>query len=192
MNEMRKIKLQMQVSIDGFNSTGPDDEMKWITWDLDEVQKQYTIDLLDTSDTIIMGRKLAENFFPAWEARVKQTDHPMNDYAVRIVNARKVVFTNSLDKSIWERTELAKGNLIEEINKLKKQSGKDIIVYGGSSFVASLINEKLIDEFHLFINPIALGKGVATFGKLRNWQLLKLINSTICKNGIVINSYLTK
>ncbi|MEZ4766446.1 MAG: dihydrofolate reductase family protein [Calditrichia bacterium] len=91
--------------------------------------------------------------------------------------------------SPWENTELAKGNLTDEIHKLKHQDGKDIIVYGGSSFVASLIKHRLIDEFHFFINPIAIGKGVAAFGEIENWQSLKFKKSITCDSGIVILHY---
>ena len=62
-DKMRKLKLQMQVSLDGFNSTGPNDEQQWVTWDLDGI-KQYVVDLLDTSDTILIGRKLATDYIP--------------------------------------------------------------------------------------------------------------------------------
>lgn len=51
-------------------------------------------------------------------------------------------------------TSLAKGDLTDEINKMKSQSGKDVIVYGGSSFVSALIRKGLIDEFHFFVNPL--------------------------------------
>ncbi|MCW3107424.1 MAG: deaminase, partial [Segetibacter sp.] len=99
------------------------------------------------------------------------------------------VFTKTLEKSEWDKTELAKGNLTDEINNLKKQSGKDIIVYGGSSFVSALVKEGLIEEFHLFVNPVALGKGVPTFEKLENWQQLKLKKTITCNSGIVILHY---
>lgn len=56
----------------------------------------------------------------------------------------KVVFTKTLDKSVWDKAELAKGDLKEEVNKLKSQNGKDIIVYGGSSFVSALIKAGLV------------------------------------------------
>jgi len=115
---MRKLKLQMQVTIDGFNSTGPNDEQKWVTWDLDGI-KQYVIDLFDTSDTIIIGRKLAVDYIPFWQDTFTKPDDPMYDFATRIVNAKKVVFTHTINKSIWDKTELAKGSLTDEINKLK-------------------------------------------------------------------------
>ena len=85
----------------------------------------------------------------------------MHDFATRIVAAKKVVFTKTLQKSPWDKTDLAKGDIKDEINKLKNQEGKDLIVYGGSSFVSSLIRDGLIDEFHFFINPIAIGRSKA-------------------------------
>lgn len=185
---MRKLKLQMQITLDGFNSTGPNDEQKWVTWDLDGI-KQHVIDLLDSSDTIIIGRKLAVDYIPYWEDVNKNNADPMYEFATRIVNARKVVFTKTLEQSIWDKTELAKGNLSGEINKLKAQGGKDIIVYGGSSFVAALIKEGLIDEFHFFLNPIALGKGASAFEQLENWQPLKLKKTITCDSGLVILHY---
>jgi len=185
---MRKLKLQMQITLDGFNSTGPNDEQQWVTWDLAGI-KQYIVDLSDSSDTILIGRKLAIDYIPFWQDTFTKPDHPMYDFATRIVNARKVVFTRTLTKSIWERTELATGNLIDEVTKLKSQAGKDLIVYGGSSFVSSLIKEGLIDEFHFIINPIAIGKGVSAFDQLDKWQNLKLKNAIPCDSGLIILHY---
>jgi dihydrofolate reductase len=185
---MRKLKLQMQVTLDGFNSTGPNDEQQWVTWDLAGI-KQYVIDLLETSDTILIGRKLAEGYIPYWQDVVTKPDDPMYEFATRIVAAKKVVFTKTLDRSIWDNTDLAKGNVNEEVNKLKNQDGKDLIVYGGSSFVSSLIKHGLIDEFHFFVNPIAIGAGLSAFGQLENWQQLKLVKSMICDSGLVILHY---
>ena len=84
----------------------------------------------------------------------------MYEFAKRIVSAKKIVVTKTLDKSMWLGTELAKGDLVVEVNKLKKQEGKDIVVNGGSSFDAALIKEELIDEFQFYINPVAFGKGI--------------------------------
>ena len=105
-------------------------------------------------------------------------------------NQKKIVFTKTLEKSEWKNTELAKGNLIEEVNKLKNQSGKDIIVYGGTSFVSELIRVGLIDEFHFFLNPVALGKnGVSVFDKLDSYRQLKLKKSITFDCGIVLLNY---
>lgn len=185
---MRKLKLQMQVSLDGFNSTGPNDEQKWVTWAWDEI-KDYVLNLLDSCDTNIIGRKMAIDYIPYWQEIFTKPGDQVYEAAKRIVSIRKIVFTRTLEESVWEKTELAKGNLIDEINKLKKQSGKDIIVYGGSSFVSSLVKEGLIDEFHFFVNPVALGRGVPVFDKLGNWQQLKLKKSITFDSGIVLLHY---
>jgi|SRR5690242_18376878 len=185
---MRKLKLQMQVTLDGFNSTGPNDEQRWVTWDLDGI-KQYVIDLLDSSDTIIIGRKLAVDYIPYWDGVGKNFDHPMYEFGRRIVNAQKVIFTKTLERSVWNKTELAKGHIADEINTLKNQTGKDIIVYGGSSFVSSLTAAGLIDEFHFFVNPIAIGKGVSAFDQLKAWQPLELKKTITCDSGLVILHY---
>ena len=185
---MRKLKLQMQVSLDGFNSTGPNDEQTWVTWAWEEI-KDHVLGLLDTCDTIIIGRKLAVDYIPYWQDVFTKPDDQMYEVAKRIVDAKKVVFTKTLDKSQWANTELAKGNMTDEINKLKNQSGKDIIVYGGSSFVSALIKEGLIDEFHFFVNPVALGKGVPTFDQLENIHQLKLKKSISYDCGIVLLNY---
>jgi len=117
---MRKLKLQMQSSLDGFVSTGPNDEQKWVTWALDEIY-QDVLGLLDSIDTIIIGRKLAVDYIPYWQGVLKNPNDPTYEFAKRIVGAKKVVFTRTLAKSEWSNTELAKGNLVEEIKKLKPE-----------------------------------------------------------------------
>ena len=190
---MRKLKLQVQISIDGFVSTGPNDEQQWVTWAWEEI-RSYVLALLDTSDTILIGRKLAIDYIPYWQDVNTKPDDPMHEVAQRICNARKVVFTKTLDESepavlAWNRTELAKGDLVDEVKKLKNQEGKDLIVYGGSSFVSALIKEGLIDEFHLFINPVALGHGEPIFGGLTGYKNLEFKSSVVYDCGIVLLNY---
>jgi dihydrofolate reductase len=185
---MRKLKLQVQISIDGFVSTGPNDDQTWVTWAWKEI-RPHVLGLLDSSDTILIGRKLAVDYIPYWQGINTKPDDSMHEVAQRIVYAKKIVFTKTVDESIWDNTVLAKGNLTDEVNKLKNQTGKDIMVYGGSSFVSNLINEGLIDEYHLFVNPVALGQGGAIFNQLKNVQQLKLKKSIIYKCGIVFLHY---
>ncbi len=78
------------------------------------------------------------------------------------------------------------GSLVEAVNRLKRQAGKDIIVYGGATFVSSLIENKLIDELNFFVNPVAIGNGMRVFtGRMP----LKLTNSTAYTDGVVVNTY---
>lgn len=113
----------------------------------------------------------------------------MIELARYIDDARKIVFTKTLEHADWKNTEIEHGNFVREIKNLKKQTGRDMIVYGGQSFVVSLIREKLIDEFHLFVNPVALGKGLAIFNGIREFQELKLKKTISYNSGIVLLNY---
>jgi dihydrofolate reductase len=185
---MRKLKLQMQVSLDGFVAAGESDDQKWVTWAWDEIKK-YVLDLSDTVDTEVIGRKLAVDYIPYWLDIYTKPEDPMFEVAKRFVSKQRIIFTKTLEKSEWKNTSLAKGNLADEINNLKNRNGKDIIVYGGYSFVSALINSGLIDEYHFFVNPIALGKGWRIFDELKNWQQLKLKKSNAYPSGIVLLCY---
>jgi dihydrofolate reductase len=185
---MRKLHLQMQMSVDGFVSTGPNDEQKWVTWAWAEI-KQYVLDLADSADTEIIGRKLAVDYIPYWLDTFAKPEDPMYEAARIKATQKKIVFTKTLEASEWENTELAKGNLVEEVNKLKSESGKNIVVYGGSSFVSALLKERLIDEIHFFVNPVALGRGVPVFSELEGWQALRLKKSITYDSGLVLLNY---
>lgn len=178
----------MQISLDGFAAAGENDEQQWVTWAWDEI-KQYVFELSDTADTEIIGRKLAVDYIPYWLDTLSKPEDPMYEVAIRKAGQKKIVFTKTLENVEWENTTLAKGYLADEINTLKKQDGKDIIVYGGCSFVSSLIKEGLIDEYHFFVNPVALGKGWRIFDELKNWHPLKLKKSITYDSGIVLLSY---
>lgn len=188
---MRKLHLQMQTSVDGFVSTGPNDEQRWVTLVWEEI-KPYVIGLLDATDTILIGRKLAADYIPHWQGVEKRPDDPFHGVAERICRAGKVVFTKTLDKSEWPNTDLATGDLAQEVKALKDKDGKDIVVYGGSSFVSALLKEKLVDEFHFFVNPIALGKGVSVFSELEDWQEFQLKQSITYDCGLVLLNYARK
>lgn len=185
---MRKLKLQMQMSLNGFVG-GPNGELDWMTWDQSEDIKTYVTDLTNSMDTIILGRKLAEGFIPYWADVKANPDHPENEAGKTFTDTPKIVFSKTLKKSLWDNTTVVNGNLVEEVHKLKEQQGKDLIAYGGANFVSSLIKEVLIDEFHLFVNPTAIGKGKAIFADLNANQKLTLVNSIAFNCGINLLCY---
>lgn len=184
----RKLKLQVQISVDGFVA-GPNGEMDFMTWTWDDELKDYVIKLTDSVDTILLGRKMADGFITHWTNVLTNPNNPEFEFADKMVNYHKVIFTKTLEKSAWANTELAKGNLVDEIIKLKDDSGKDIIVYGGATFVSNLIKEMLIDEYHLFVNPAAIGAGMSIFSRLVGRQNFKLIKSKAFDCGIILLNY---
>lgn len=183
---MRKLKVQVQISIDGFIA-GPNGEMDWMNFNWSDDLKQYVTELTSTIDTILLGRKLAEGFIPYWTESLK-SDSPA-DGADVFVNTPKVVFTKTLNECPWDHTSLAKGELREEILALKQREGKDIITYGGAGFLSALIEHHLIDELHLFINPTAIGKGLPIFQQLQQTQQYSLLQSRSFDCGIVVLTY---
>src|SRR6476620_5269680 len=187
---MRKLELQMQMTINGYVG-GPNGENDWMTWNPDTEFVAFLNSLLDTSDTLLLGRKLATgNFINYWENTANES--PEHPFAKRIVDIPKVVFTKTLDKSIWNNTTLAKGNLAEEIAKIKKQNGKDILVFGGAGFVSSLIKEGLIDEYHLIVNPTAISNGMTIFNSLDSVRKFTPVQAKLYPGGKIVLSYKPK
>jgi dihydrofolate reductase len=185
---MRKLKLQVQMSIDSFIA-GPNGEMDWTirTWG-DDIN-QYVASITEPIDTIVLGRNLAEGFIPYWAGVAANRDNPEYLAGRKFTDTPKVVFSKTLEKSKWDNTVLAKGDLVDEIKKLKNQSGKDIMAYGGATFVSALIKNRLVDEYHLFINPTAIGNGKPIFKELNVKQNLAFVNSKSFDCGIVVLNY---
>lgn len=176
------------MTVDGYVA-GLHGEMDWMIFNWDDELKKYVTELSESVDCMVLGRKLAEGFIPYWASKPDGEDITGID---KINNTPKVVFTGTLEKSIWKNTVLAKGDLVDEITKLKKQKGKDIIAYGGAAFVSSLIKHGLIDEFYLFINPVAIGSGMTIFNELDKTQNLTLVESTSFDCGVVVLYYEVK
>lgn len=181
------------MTLDGYIA-GPNGEMDWLTWNWDDALKSYVEGLTALVDTIVLGRKLAEGFIPHWAGVAADANNPEQAAGKKFTDTPKVVFSRTLDTSHpqeagWANTVLAGGDLAGEINALKKREGRDIIAYGGAAFVSSLIREDLIDEYHLFINPAAIGKGLAIFGEGENRKDLVLVKATPFDCGIVVVQY---
>ena len=185
---MRKLKLQIQTTIDGFIS-GRNGEMNWMKFPWSQDILDYVKQISEPVDTIILGRKLAEGFIPHWTNVVKNPEDPEFAGGVKYTTTPKIVFSKTLDNSIWDNTKIANGELVEEITKLKNQEGNDIIVYGGGTFVSALIKNQLIDEFHLFVNPSAIGDGMPIFKNLESMQNLTLATAIKFDCGIVVLKY---
>jgi dihydrofolate reductase len=191
VENMRKLKLQVQMSVDGYIA-GSNGEMDWMVWDWDDKLKRYVNELTEPVDTILLGRKMTDGFISYWSDMMSKPDDPSNAFAKKMIETPKVVFTKTLNKSQWINTDIATGDLTDEINKLKSQNGRDIIVYGGATFDSSLIKAGLIDEFHLFINPAAIGNGLTIFKDLNEIQKFNLVKSIAFDCGIVLLHYEAK
>ncbi|HSP40344.1 MAG TPA: dihydrofolate reductase family protein [Gillisia sp.] len=191
---MRKLKLQVQLSLDGF-MCGPAGELDWMIWDWDDRLNEYVRELTEPVDHILLGRNLAEGFIPHWQNAAEETGADMD--TKKMAERRKTVFSYRLDPGddlikTWRNTNVERGDLKKTISKLKQAPGGDLIAYGGAEFVTNLIENKLIDEYHLFYNPVSIGVGKSIFNDLSSPLKLKLTNSNSFDCGIVVNTYINK
>jgi dihydrofolate reductase len=157
---VRTLKLQVQTSLDGYMA-GPNNEMDWISTTWSEDVGPYINGIMESVDTIVLGRNLAEGFIPAWESRPEGEPEEAIDW---MNNTPKVVISNTLSTSPWPNATLAKGNLVDIVSELKAGNGGDLITYGGATLAASLIEAGLVDDVHLIVNPTAIGNGKPVYG----------------------------
>jgi dihydrofolate reductase len=156
---VRTFKLQVQTSADGYMA-GPSGEMDWMLMPWSDDMMAYVNELTMASDTIVLGRRLAEGFIPAWASGPPGEPQESIDW---MNNTPKVVISDSLRESPWDNAEVAGGDLTETIGELKARPGRDIITYGGGTLVRDLIGRGLLDELNLFVNPTAIGAGMPVF-----------------------------
>lgn len=176
---MRKVILQMYTSLDGFVA-GPNHEMDWIFSNIGNETDSPAMGLLDSSDVILLGRGMAKGFLDYWP-------NDKTEFADKINALPKIVFSQTINEMPYEKVTVA-SNIEEEIKKQKSLPGKNLILYGGCGLVTSFAKLGLIDEYHLMIVPVILGKGLHLFDGCDRINL-KLISSKVSSTGIIINHY---
>ena len=184
---MRKIVMFNLVSLDGFFA-GADGNIDWHV--VDEEFNQAAIEMIRSYDTILFGRityQLFENYWPkaALDPKISKEDKII---ANKINKMRKIVFSKTLDKVTWKNSELVKGNIENEVKKIKKSPGRDIVIYGSGTIVQQLATAGLIDEYRIMVNPVVLGSGKPLFKDVSILNL-KLIDTRVFRSGNVLLNY---
>lgn len=193
---MRKLILQVSITLDGFIG-GPHGEMDWMTMPWTADLNSYVADLIAPVDTIVLGRKLAEGFIPYWAGVAENKESPEHAGGVIFTETPKVVFSQTIGPAQatekgWENTTINNGNLAAEIKRLKEQEGGAIYACGGASFVSSLIQHNLVDEYYLLVNGVAIGAGLPIFKERTTPLHLTLQKATSFACGIVALHYQAK
>lgn len=193
---MRKLILQMQTSVDGYvgrAGEGPDWQIwNWgpeCPWDA-PLKARFNAVFRDI-DTILLSRKILEGgYLDHWSRFARDCgDNPDFAFARRIVEARKVVFSNTLQETKWAGTELARRPLVEEINALKAEPGRDLIAFGGAGFASALVANDLVDEYQFYVNPVPLREGLSIFEERSVDSNLGLREAEGYACGIVVIRY---
>jgi dihydrofolate reductase len=137
------------------------------------------------SDALLLGRVTYDHLAAYWPGQPGGT--PMVDY---INSVAKYVVSRTLEEPLgWNNSVLIKGNVAEEIAKLKRQQGKDITVLGSGALVSSLLKDGLLDELRLMVHPVVLGGGKRLFEEGRDQKALELVGSKAFGTGVVYLAY---
>jgi len=187
---MRKIIVSEFYTLDGLMSD-PQDEMDWVLSIFSEDVGKYEDELYNRMDTLLLGRVTYKIFESYWPQAATNPSTPKGDIemAHKINNITKIVFSKTLLKVEWRNSRLIKEITPEEIRKMKQQKGKDMLIVGSANIVQQFTNLGLIDEYHLLVHPVVLGSGKPLFKDLKDRYKLKLINTKIFKNGVVLLHY---
>lgn len=185
---MRKIFLFMMLSLDGYFE-GPNHDLSW--HNVDEEFNEFAISQLNEADTILMGRRtyqLMEDFWPTEDAR--KTDPEVSE---KLNFTAKIVVSKTLkevrEQEYWKNVTLIKENIKEELERLKKQKGKDVIVLASSNLCTTLLELGLLDEIRIMINPVIIGRGTPLFDGLGKKIKLNLTKTREFKSGNVLLYY---
>ena len=171
----------MHISLDGFVG-GPGGDLGWSYASSDDGVIRWVIESLDDVDTILLGRVAYENMAGYWPTATDALATPMNDWV-------KVVFSRSIRNGTWSNTRVVRGDVVEEIARLKRQPGKDMVVQGGVRFAQSLVWAGLVDQFRLVTHPVALGAGSPLFKDLPGEYRLRLLTTREFGAGAVLHVY---
>lgn len=179
---MRKVIAAINMTLDGYC-----DHTAMIADD--ELHQHYN-DLLKNAGTIIYGRITYQLMESYWPTVVKNPtgNKPTDEFAVIIENISKIVFSHTLKDVSWKNVKLAKKDIKEEVLKLRKEAGKDILA-GSRSLIVTLLNLNLIDEFQICVQPIILGKGLPLLKNITDRINLKLLKTKTFSSGSIVLYY---
>jgi len=125
-----------------------------------------------------------EDYWPTAANRPGATKHD-REHSSWLSLASKIVFSRTLKKVNWHYTRIVNGRVSEEIAELKKQPGKNLILFASPGLASTFMNLNLIDEYWFNVNPILLGEGIPLFKNLSDMRTLKLLDSKTYKQGVV-------
>ncbi|MHA4740405.1 dihydrofolate reductase family protein [Dyadobacter sp. MSC1_007] len=187
---MRKLVLFAHMSLDGF-AGDINGGLDFLTYD--EELQQYADELVKTVGSPLYGKttyQLMEGYWPTVLDKPTASEHS-RQHAQWVQDIPKVVFSTTLESADWNNTTLIKDNVEEEINKLKQQPGKDLVIFGSPGLSKSLMRLGLIDEFRLTVHPVILGDGISLFDSSLPKSNLKLVDSKTMNSGVVALHYVS-
>jgi dihydrofolate reductase len=206
---MRPLLLKMSVSLDGFVG-GPNGEIDWIFRSYDAGATAWTVETISRAGAHLMGSRTFRDMAAYWPHSTEPFAPPMNDIPKVVFSRTGSIATapttraledatslrkpgdaaaNAAGAASWTHPTVAGGDLAGEIARLKQQDSKPLVAHGGASFARSLVKQGLVDEYHLLVHPVVLGRGLPLFSELPGPLDLKLLSTTSFESGAVAQVY---
>jgi dihydrofolate reductase len=188
---MRNLIFFMHTSLDGFVA-GPNREMNWIK--VDNEIFDFVATMTDKADAALYGRvtyEMMQSYWPTAGEAPNASKHD-KEHSAWYNKVSKIVLSKTISARGLDNTTVISDQLVDNINKIKKQDGKNILIFGSPSASHSLLSLGLIDEFWLFVNPVLLGQGIPLFKGITETTKLKLIESKTFSCGVIALHYETQ
>jgi len=184
---MGRIVVTEFVSLDGvMEDPGGSENFKHGGWSFEisrgEEGDKFKLDEAFSSEALLLGRVTYEGFAAAWPSRE-------GEFADKFNSMPKYVVSSTLDEPEWNNSTVLKGNVAEEVGKLKQEQDGDIVVHGSAQLVQTLVENDLVDEFRLMVYPVVLGGGKRLFGETSDKKPLRLVDSKLVGDGVAILIY---
>lgn len=180
---MRKLIVSEWITLDGVFDAEKMGE--WFVPFNGDDKKAYIQDCHNTCDGILFGRKTYEMLAPYWSSMKNNED----GVADKLNSVPKYVVSSTLEKADWNNSTIIKGNIIEEIEKIKQQPGKEIMVEGSAKLVKLLAEADLVDEYRFLVHPVILGSGKRLFTDGMKTAGLKLVKTQPLDAGVIVLYY---
>ncbi len=188
---MRKLIVFSSMSLDGYFS-GKDGDLTWAEnpvkdgeWDAFVAGNANSGG--SSGGLLVLGRITYQMMANYWPTPAALQNNPA--VAEGINKMQKVVFSRTLDHASWQNSRLVKEGLVDEIRRLKNESGSDMVILGSGTIVSQLAQEHLVDEYQVVVVPVVLGTGKTMFGGVQDRLNLKLTGTRSFRNGNVVLTY---
>jgi class 3 adenylate cyclase/dihydrofolate reductase len=186
---MRRVIVSEFITLDGVMEAPGHEEHQdgrnaWALLGASEDQQRFKADELFAAGAILLGRVTYQIFATFWPSAPGD-----QEFASRMNSIEKYVVSTTLKEAEWNNTVILRGDIAEEVSKLKQQHGGDIVIYGSADLVNALMKHDLIDEYRLMVFPVVLGSGKRLFRDESDTSHLRLVGSRAFSSGIVLLSY---
>jgi dihydrofolate reductase len=181
---MKRLVLFIHTSLDGYVA-GPNAEIDWIK--VDEELFDYSQKLTDQADTAIYGRvtyQMMDSYWPSAAEKPAATKHD-REHSKWYNSVAKIVVSRTIQQTNSKNTKFIGTDIVKEINNVKQGTGKNILLLGSPTVARMLMQEKLIDDYWLFVNPIILGNGILLYSGFKNIIKLKLVEVKVFLSGVI-------